>query len=67
MLVADDSEKRPDIIARALATTIVATLIGVVLGKLLGKRVGFVAMLLGAVAHEIFDAPLARQLSKLGI
>ena len=65
--MADDSDERPDIFARALATTMVATLIGVVLGKLLGKKVGFVAMLAGAVAHEVFDAPVARQLSRLGI
>ena len=65
--MSDEPEQRPDLIARALATTIVATLIGLLLGKIFGKRVGFLAMLATAVGHEMFDAPVARQLSKLGI
>ena len=44
-----------------------ATLIGLLLGTIFGKRVGFLAMLATAVGHEMFDAPVARQLSKLGI
>ena len=65
--VPDEPVERPDLIARALATTIVATLIGLLLGKIFGKRVGFLAMLATAVGHEVLDAPVARQLSKLGI
>jgi hypothetical protein len=65
--VADESEKRPDLIARALATTIVATTAGLVIGKVLGKRAGFIALLATAVAHEVLDAPVARQLTKLGV
>jgi len=65
--VPDEPEARRDLIARALATTLVATVIGLVLGKLFGKRVGFLAMLTTAVAHEVLDAPVARPLSKLGI
>jgi hypothetical protein len=65
--VTDEPAKRPDLIARALATTIVATVAGVVIGKLLGKRAGFIALLATAAAHEVLDAPVARQLSKLGV
>jgi hypothetical protein len=44
-----------------------ATVIGLVLGQLFGKRVGFLAMLATAGAHEVLDAPVARQPTKLGI
>ena len=65
--VLDESETSPDLIARALATTLVATATGVVVGKIFGKRAGFVALLLTVMAHEVLDAPVARRLSKLGI
>jgi hypothetical protein len=35
--------------------------------KLLGKKAGFVAFVLTAAAHEMFDAPLAKRLTRLGI
>jgi hypothetical protein len=46
---------------------IVTTAVGLLLTKLFGKRVGFLAMVATAAAHEVFDAPVARQLSRLGI
>jgi len=57
----------PDAIARILAATVVATLIGAAVTKLFGKKAGVVAFLVTATAHEMFDAPLARRLSNLGL
>ena len=49
----------PDAIARILATTVVATIMAGVATKVFGKKAGFVAFLVTATAHEMFDAPLA--------
>jgi hypothetical protein len=57
----------PDAIARILATTVVATIMGGVVTKVFGPKAGFVAFLVTASAHEMFDAPLARRLSRLGL
>jgi hypothetical protein len=65
--VPDSSEKPPDLLARALATTIVSVGMGLVVGKVFGKRAAFIAVLATVLAHEVVDAPLAQQLSKLGI
>ena len=57
----------PDAIARILATAVVGTIMGAAATKLLGKKAGFVAFVLTATAHEMFDAPLAKRLTRLGI
>jgi hypothetical protein len=59
------SGEKPGLLARVLATAIVSTAIGGLATKLLGKRAGFVAFLMGAAAHEVLDAPLARLLGDL--
>jgi hypothetical protein len=61
------AENQPDLIARVLAAAIVASVTGAVMTKLLGRKAGFVAFVLGASAHELLDAPLARRLSDLGL
>jgi hypothetical protein len=55
-LAAADEAVVPDAIARILATAVVGTIMG-----------GFVAFVVTAAAHEMFDAPLAQRLTKLGI
>ena len=57
----------PDAIARILASAVVSTLIGAAVTKVFGKKAGFVAFVIAASAHEMFDAPLARRLSDLGL
>ena len=57
----------PDAVARILATAVVATIMGGVVTKVFGPRIGFIALVLTATAHEMFDAPLARRLSRLGL
>ena len=57
----------PDAVARILATAVVGTIMGAAATKLLGKKAGFVAFVLTAAAHEMFDAPLAKRLTRLGI
>ncbi len=62
-----EPEKRPDLLARVLATTIIATVTGAVVAKVFGRKAGFVALMVTAAAHEVLDAPLAQRLSDLGI
>ena len=57
----------PDAIARILAAAVVSTIIGAAVTKLFGKKAGFVAFVISASAHEMFDAPLARRFSTLGL
>jgi hypothetical protein len=64
--VAEPSET-PDAVARIVAAALVATAAGAVITALIGRRAGFIAFLAGAAAHEVFDAPLARRLSALGL
>jgi len=59
--------QRPDAVARILSTAIVGTLAGVVIGKMFGPKAGFIGLVAGAAAHEMFDAPLARHLGALGL
>ena len=35
--------------------------------KVFGKKAGFVAFVVAGSAHELFDAPLARRLTNLGL
>ena len=57
----------PDAIARILATAVIGTVIGGAVTKVFGKKAGFVAFILSATAHEMFDAPLAKRLTRLGL
>ena len=57
----------PSRLARILATTIVGMLTAAVVTKLFGKKAGFLALMVSAAGHELFDAPLARRLSDLGL
>jgi hypothetical protein len=57
----------PGPVARILAATVVATLIGAAVTKLFGRKAGVTAFVITATAHEMFDAPLARRLSRLGL
>ena len=57
----------PDAVARILATALVATIMAGVVTKVFGQKAGFVALVLTATAHEMFDAPLARRLTRLGL
>jgi hypothetical protein len=63
----DQSVTPPSAVARILATAVVATIIGASVTKLFGKNAGIVAVVVAATAHEMFDAPLARRLSNLGL
>jgi hypothetical protein len=58
------NEPRPNKLARILAAAIVSFVTGAIVTRLLGRKAGFVAMLAGASAHELFDAPLARLLGE---
>jgi hypothetical protein len=62
-----EPDETPDAVARIVAAALVATVAGAVIAKVLGRKAGFVAFLAGAAAHELFDAPLARRLSALGL
>jgi hypothetical protein len=57
----------PDAIARILATTVVATIMAGVVTKVFGPKAGFIAFLVTATGHAMFDAPLTRRVSNLGI
>jgi hypothetical protein len=61
------SAQRPDAVARILSAAIVGTLAGVVTAKFFGPKAGFIGLVAGAAAHEMFDAPLARHLGALGL
>jgi hypothetical protein len=63
----DEEAVVPDAIARILATAVIGTVIGAAVTKIFGKKAGFVAFILSATAHEMFDAPLAQRLSRLGL
>ena len=60
-------QTRPDNTARILATVIVAAVTATVMTKMFGKKAGVAALLVTTAAHEYLDAPLARQLSRLGL
>jgi hypothetical protein len=63
----DRSDATTSTVARILATTTVAALMAAVVMTLFGRKAGALALLLTATAHEMFDAPLARRLSNLGL
>ena len=63
----DEEHVVPDAIARILATAVVGTIIGAAATKVFGKKAGFAAFILAAAAHEMFDAPLAQRLTRLGL
>ena len=67
VLAASDPPVVPDAIARILAAAVVSTLIAAAVTKVFGKKAGFVAFVIAGSAHEMFDAPLARRLSNLGL
>jgi hypothetical protein len=62
-----DPERRPSWLARAVAGALVGTAVGLLVTKLLGKKAGFVGVVVVLSAHELLDAPVARQLSALGL
>ena len=55
---------RPNKLARILAAVIVSSATAAITTRLLGRKVGFVALIASASAHEVLEAPLARFLGK---
>jgi hypothetical protein len=59
-------QRRPNKIARILATAIIGVVTAAVVTKIFGRRAGLLAALCTAAAHEFLEVPLAQQLSRLG-
>ena len=71
LLMSDLSEtstvqRRPNKIARILATAIIGAVTAAVVTKVFGRRAGLFAALCTAAAHEFLEVPLAQQLSRFG-
>jgi hypothetical protein len=71
LLMTDLSEtstvhRRPNKIARMLATAIIGAVTAAVVTKVFGRRAGLFAALCTAAAHEFLEVPLAQQLSRFG-
>ena len=57
--------KQPNVAVRIVADALVSLLVAWIVAKLFGKRAGIGAALVGVVAHEILNEPVANALSEL--
>ncbi|HUJ66290.1 MAG TPA: hypothetical protein VLX59_12175 [Acidimicrobiales bacterium] len=57
--------KQPNVAVRIVANALVSLLVAWIVAKLFGKRAGIGAALVGVVAHEILNQPVANAISEL--
>ena len=60
------TQRRPNKVARILATAIIGAVTAAVVTKIFGRRAGLLAALATSAAHELLELPLAQQLSRFG-
>jgi uncharacterized membrane protein YvlD (DUF360 family) len=57
--------KQPNVAVRIVANALVSLLVAWLVAKLFGKRAGIGAALVGVVAHEILNQPVANAIYEL--
>lgn len=57
--------KQPNAVIRLAANALVSLLVAWLVTRILGKRAGLGAAVIGVIAHELLNKPLANALSEL--
>jgi hypothetical protein len=57
--------KQPNAVIRLAANALVSLLVAWIVTKVFGKRAGLAAAVIGVIAHELLNKPIANALSEL--
>jgi hypothetical protein len=57
--------KQPNVVIRLAANALVSLLVAWIVAKIFGKRAGLAAAVVGVIAHELLNKPVANALSEL--
>jgi hypothetical protein len=57
--------KQPNTVIRLAANAFVSLLVASIVTKIFGKRAGLGAAVIGVIAHELLNKPIANALSEL--
>ena len=57
--------KQPNTVVRLAANALVSLLVAWIVAKVFGKRAGIGAAVIGVVAHEVLNKPVANALAEL--
>jgi hypothetical protein len=57
--------KQPNTVIRLAANALVSLLVAWIVTKIFGKRAGLGAAVIGVIAHELLNKPIANALSEL--
>jgi 4-amino-4-deoxy-L-arabinose transferase-like glycosyltransferase len=59
------ASKEPNALIRLAANALVSLLVAWIVTKIFGKRAGLGAAVIGVIAHEVLNKPLANAISEL--
>jgi hypothetical protein len=59
------ASKQPNTVIRLAANALVSLLVAWIVAKVFGKRAGMAAALIGVIAHEVLNKPVANALAEL--
>jgi hypothetical protein len=59
------ANNQPNAVIRLAANALVSLLVAWIVAKIFGKRAGLGAAVIGVIAHELLNKPLANALSEL--
>jgi hypothetical protein len=59
------AQKQPNTVIRLAANALVSLLVAWVVAKVFGKRAGIGAAIIGVIAHELLNKPVANALAEL--
>jgi hypothetical protein len=59
------ASKQPNAVIRLAANALVSLLVAWIVAKIFGKRAGLGAAVIGVIAHELLNKPVANALSEL--
>jgi uncharacterized membrane protein YvlD (DUF360 family) len=59
------ASKQPNTVIRLAANALVSLLVAWIVAKVFGKRAGIGAAIIGVIAHEVLNKPVANALAEL--
>jgi uncharacterized membrane protein YvlD (DUF360 family) len=59
------ASKQPNTVIRLAANALVSMLVAWIVSKMFGKRAGIGAAIIGVIAHEVLNKPVANALAEL--
>jgi hypothetical protein len=59
------ASKQPNTVIRLAANALVSLLVASIVAKVFGKRAGIGAAVIGVIAHEVLNKPVANALAEL--